>query len=55
MLDYLCSLAEQHRAALANPHTPRREGRPRRFPELFPRLRARFSRREPKHRKGARS
>jgi hypothetical protein len=51
MLAYLYSLAEQHREQLRNPYTPRREGKPRRFPWLL----ARFSRREPRHqKKGAR-
>lgn len=48
MLDYLRSLAEQHREQLRNPHMPRREGKPRRFPRLL----ARFSRREPRRHKG---
>jgi hypothetical protein len=47
MLALINQLAEQHREQLRNPHTPRREGKPRSFPRLL----ARFSRREPRRRK----
>lgn len=49
MLALICDLTERHRAALANPHKPRAEGKRSRFPGLL----ARFTRREPRrHRKG---
>jgi hypothetical protein len=50
MLALINQLAEQHREQLRNPHTTRREGKPRRFPRLL----ARFSRREPKQKRGPR-
>jgi hypothetical protein len=46
---FIVYLGEQHRATLANPHQPRREGKPRRFPRSL----ARFNYRESRPRRKA--